>query len=157
MIQLFLMLLRRYFSVEENRFRVRVLHRWDQDEKALQRFWSQVTGIPLTQFYPAQPDRRTRGHPTRRAEYRGVCNVSYCSATLQYTLQAIGESVLNLAAEKGRVVSDDAVPDRVSEPEAPCYRTVYVSPFPEREEIKLVEQTGVEPVASCVPRRRSSN
>ncbi len=114
MITFFLTLLRRYFPVEEKKLRVRIMHRWDQDGEALRRFWSQVTGIPFSQCYATQPDLRTKGHPTRRSDYRGVCDLTYSSTTLQYTLQAIGESVM-----------------------------------------KVVEQEGIEPSASCMPCKRS--
>jgi len=77
MIRLFLLLLRQHFPVDETKFRVRVMHRWDQDGEQLKCFWSEVTGIPLRQFYPAYVDQRTKGKPTQRTDYRGVCCVSY--------------------------------------------------------------------------------
>ena len=156
MIVLFLRLLRDYFVVDERKFRVRIMHRWDQDGEALKRFWSGVAGIALSQFHPSYADARTKGQPTQRAGYQGVCGIEYHSTTLQYTLQAIGESVLNLAAnQEGQASVDDDGSGMLSESEPPCYRTVYDSVFPEREEIKLVEQEGIEPSASSMPSRRS--
>lgn len=98
MIVLFLRLLRDYFSIDERKVRARVMPRWDQDGEALKRFWSNVTSIPLTQFFPAYADARTKGRTTRRPGYHGVCAIHYCSTTLQYQLQAIGESVMRVAA-----------------------------------------------------------
>ena len=92
----------------------RITHRWDQDGETLKRFWSDVTRIPLARFSPPYADRRTKDQPTRRAEYRGVCCVTYLSTTLQYTLQAIGESVLNFTTE------ENSGEDAVCEPNG-CY------------------------------------
>lgn len=156
MIRFFLLLLRRHLSLDEKKFRVRVMHRWDQDEEALQRFWSQETDIPLEQFYPARADSRTKGKPTQRTDYRGICNIMYFSTTLQYTLQAIGDSALNRAiGMEGRVALDDPGSGLLGEPEPPTYDTVYFSAFPERAEIRMVEQEGLEPSASCMPCKRS--
>lgn len=59
----------------------------------------------------------------------------YLSTTLQYTLQAIGESVLTLAAnQEGQASADEDGAGMLGEPEPPCHRSVYFSPFPEREE-----------------------
>lgn len=114
LIRLFLYLLRRYFAIDERKFRCQVIYRYDQSLDQLIRHWSAITSIPSTQFYRSQPDPRTKGKPTLRKDYRGVCYIQYMSTTLQYTLQCLGESV---------------------------------------EE--MVELTGVEPVASAMPSRRS--
>ena len=100
LIQTFLLLLRKYFTIEERKFRIAVLRRWDQNAAELARFWSGITGIPLAQFYHSHADRRTKGIPTLRRNYYGVCYVRYLNTTLQYTLQAIGESVLGHEGEK---------------------------------------------------------
>ena len=156
MIALFLRLLRSYFGVHEYKFRVRVTHRWDQDGDVLKQFWSNVTGIPITQFFRTYADARTKGHATQRPHYRGVCVIQYGSTTLQYTLQAIGESVMNLAAsQESQTRNSNDGSGMLGEPEPPCYRTVYGPVFPERKEIKLVEQEGIEPSASSMPLRRS--
>ena len=97
MIALFLRLLRSYFAVDGKKFRARVMHRWDQNGEMLRQFWSHRTGIPLTQFFASYADARTQGRPTKRLDYRGVCAIHYPSTTLQYQLQAIGESVMRAA------------------------------------------------------------
>lgn len=120
MIVMFLRLLRDHFSINEHKLRVRVTHRWDQDGGALKQFWSHVTGIPVTQFFPAYADARTKGQKTQRPDYRGVCVIGYCSTTLQYQLQAIGESVMHAAASHElRRVGDATI---VAERPAPRYQ-----------------------------------
>lgn len=119
MIQLFLSLFRRYFNVDEQKFRVSVLRRWDQDHAMLEKFWSEVTAIPLAQFYSSKADRRTKGYPTRQPNYHGVCRLQYLSTTLQYELQAIGEGVLNIQCsmpEKKLVEQEGLEPSASSMP-----------------------------------------
>lgn len=110
MIKLFLLLVRRHFRIEERKFRIRIMHRWDQDGLVLQRFWSQETGIPLEQFYATYADKRTKHQPTQRVDYHGVCCVHYPSTTLQYQLQAIGESVLKMVEQEGLEPSASTMP-----------------------------------------------
>lgn len=117
MIEAFLRLLRRHFIVDESKFRVRIMCRWDQDGAKLVRFWSRLTGIPVQQFQRTYRDKRTRAQPTRKREYKGVCALQYLSTDLQYELQVLGEAVLQAT--------------------------------------EMVEQTGIEPVASWMPSRRS--
>ena len=137
MIQAFLTLLRQYYSLQEHKLRIRVMHRWDQDGKALNRYWSGVTRIPLSQFYHSYADQRTKGRPTRKPAYKGVCCVQYGDTDLQYELQAIGEAVL----KSGPVHFSS---------------TVEIRPYILRRKI-MVEQRGIEPRASTLPASRSPN
>jgi hypothetical protein len=111
------------------------MHRCDQDSEPLKLFWSNVTRVPLRQFYPAYADQRTKGKPTRQADYRGVCCIHYASTTLQYTLQAIGESVLDLAgaeAVNGQPIVEEGM---LGESPPPRYHAKSFVPFPERDEL----------------------
>jgi hypothetical protein len=59
MIALFLAFLRRFFTVDESRLRLRLYLHEGLDLDAANTFWSQVTGIPVCQFikpYRAKPD-----------------------------------------------------------------------------------------------------
>ena len=94
MIRTFLTLLRSYYPIDGHRLRVRVMHRWDQDGVALKKYWSHVTNIPIRQFYPSYADKRTKGIPTQKRNYKGVCGVQYGSTDIQYELLAIGGAVL---------------------------------------------------------------
>ncbi|MBN1353617.1 MAG: hypothetical protein JW994_02970 [Candidatus Omnitrophica bacterium] len=93
MIKLFLSLLRKNFSIDEKKFRCRIMHRYDQDGEVLNRHWSKLTGIPLGQFYKDYKDKRTKGRITTNKNYKGICAVQYLSTDLQYELQLIGESI----------------------------------------------------------------
>lgn len=98
-IRCFLNLLRESFDIEEHKLRCRVMYRWDQDIKQLNRYWSKITKIPLKQFLKTTPDKRTKGIPTRKISYKGVCSIQYSSTYLQFQLQAIGEIIIKNGAE----------------------------------------------------------
>jgi len=88
-IRLFLRLLRRCYSINEKKFRCTVQHRADQDAKILKSFWSEVTHIPLDQFYGYKPDRRTIGSPTQKVDYKGVCRIDYLSTAVYNEVRVI--------------------------------------------------------------------
>ena len=96
MIKTFLCLLRNNFPIDEKRIRCRIMHRYDQDDKQLNRYWAHVTQIPLSQFYKHYRDKRTKGSITKKPDYKGVCAVQYNSVDLQYELQLIGESLYSM-------------------------------------------------------------
>lgn len=102
-ISVFLKLLRENFVTDEQKFRCQVWHRCDQSLRALIRYWSEVTSIPVKQFYSSKPDERTRGKPTRKKEYMGVCYIQYLDTTLQFTLQSIGGTLMEKMMEPERV------------------------------------------------------
>jgi hypothetical protein len=89
-ITLFLRLLRSTKSIDESRFRCTVQVRAGQDVKRLECFWSQITEIPLTQFYTARVDIRGGGKVMRKPEYKGVCRLDYLSTVLLYEVLAVG-------------------------------------------------------------------
>lgn len=95
-IKVFLDLLKGNFNIDKNKLRCRIMHRYDQNGKALNKYWSNITKIPLPQFYKDYKDKRTKGKITKKKDYKGVCAVQYNSTDLQYELQLIGESIYSL-------------------------------------------------------------
>lgn len=93
-IRCFVNLLRTSFDIDENKLRCRIMYRCDQDAKELNKYWSDITGIPLSNFYKSKPDERTKGKPTLRKDYKGICAIHYLSTDLQFRLQAIGETII---------------------------------------------------------------
>lgn len=98
-IRCFINLLRTAFNINEDKLRCRIMHRYDQNLKKLNRFWSGVTGIPLQNFYRSRPDGRTKGKATSRKNYKGICAIYYLNTKLQLRLQAIGEEIVKSGAE----------------------------------------------------------
>lgn len=93
MIKLFLKLLKRNFKLDNKKFRCRIMHRWDQEEENLNKYWSRKTGIPLSLFYKSYGDKRTKGIATKKKNYKGICSIKYLDTNIQFELQAIGEAI----------------------------------------------------------------
>jgi hypothetical protein len=81
-IEIFLALLRKTYILDERKLRGRLQCRADQNIIELEKFWSQVSNIPLSQFQKAQIDKRTIGIPTKKPNYKGVFVVEYYSNAL---------------------------------------------------------------------------
>ncbi|TRZ52281.1 hypothetical protein D4R99_02985 [bacterium] len=89
-IRLFLLLLRYVFKVDENKFRCTLQGREDQKIKKLEMFWSEVTSIPISQFYTARIDSRSKGKVSKKPDYKGVCRVDYLSAGVFHEIMVVG-------------------------------------------------------------------
>ncbi|MFA5926198.1 MAG: hypothetical protein WC831_04670 [Parcubacteria group bacterium] len=92
-IKLFLNLLRRCYDIDEKKFRCTLQCRADQNVKKLEIFWSHATGISAGQFYKAQIDPRTKGKPSKKLDYKGVCRIDYFSAEILIELLQIPEII----------------------------------------------------------------
>ena len=90
-IKLFLFHLRQCFEIDEKKFRCTVQCRDDQNILELEKYWVEVTDIPLPQFYKASIDPRTIGKPSRKPNYKGVCRLEYMSADIYHRLMKIAE------------------------------------------------------------------
>ena len=69
-ITLFTKLLGKCFPIDYQKIRCTVQCRADQNTSKLTSFWSKHTGIPISQFYRAQIDKRTIGKPTKKPNYK---------------------------------------------------------------------------------------
>ena len=92
-IDLFLHLLRYCYDINESKFRCTLQCRADQNIKRLEKFWSQITKIPLSQFYKARVDPRTIGKPSKKLDYKGVCRIDYFSAELFIEIKQIAKII----------------------------------------------------------------
>ena len=98
-IRLFLSLLRYCYNIDENKFRCTLQCRADQNIPKLEKFWSQVTKIPLSQFYKARIDPRTIGRPSKNPDYKGVCRIDYFSGDIFMELKQIIAVILGPVAQ----------------------------------------------------------
>lgn len=94
-IKIFLHLLRTVYSTDEQKFRVTVQCRADQDIEELSNYWQVITGISRNQFYKPQIDKRTIGKPTKKSGYKGVCRINYLSAAVDHELQFVAKMLEN--------------------------------------------------------------
>ncbi|MBU4251392.1 MAG: hypothetical protein KKC39_08200 [Candidatus Omnitrophica bacterium] len=93
-ISFFINALRRYYEIDENKLRFSIGYRWDQNFQKLKNYWSKITKIPKSKCLNSIPDMRTKGKPTLKKNYMGICRIVYYNATLQFELQSIGETVI---------------------------------------------------------------
>lgn len=92
-IELYLSLLRKCYIIDESKFRCTLQCRADQNIPQLEKFWSKITGVPLSQFYKARIDPRTIGKKSRKSGYKGVCRIDYFSAEIYTEIEKIIEVV----------------------------------------------------------------
>ena len=95
----FLSLLRKYYNIDENKLRFSIAYRYDQNYDDLRKYWSKLTGIPESRCFRSKPDMRTKGKPTLKKNYMGICRIIYYSTSLQFELQSIGEAIIRSGAE----------------------------------------------------------
>ncbi|MFH1281677.1 MAG: hypothetical protein ABIH91_03060 [Candidatus Omnitrophota bacterium] len=93
-ISFFINALRRYYKIDENKLRFSIGYRWDQNFRKLKNYWSKITKIPKSKCLNSIPDIRTKGKPTLKKNYMGICRIVYYNATLQFELQSIGETII---------------------------------------------------------------
>lgn len=94
-VTLFIELLDKCFHINRQKIRCTVQCRADQNALQLIRFWAGHTGIPVSQFYKSQIDKRTIGKPTRKSNYHGVLNVYYADKKIQLELESLADLVYN--------------------------------------------------------------
>lgn len=91
MIRLFMCLFRNCFEIKREKLRGELQCRADQNTRALVKFWSKVSGIPLSKFYQPRIDKRTIDKPTMEKDYKGVFVINYFDVDVQVELQFLGE------------------------------------------------------------------
>jgi hypothetical protein len=92
-IRTWMSLLRRNFEIDEGKFRCRLTISVGMDEEGVKQFWSEITGVPTSQFTRSTVDRRVSKRP--REGYRGVCAVHYFSLEVRRYLDALAQGVID--------------------------------------------------------------
>lgn len=93
-IQLYIRLLKTCYGITMNQLKCRVSYRADQDIRVLEKYWSEIAGVPLENFYKTKPDPRTIGKPTKQTGYKGVCVVHSGNTKIQHELEIIPRILL---------------------------------------------------------------
>src|ERR687891_2661658 len=100
MVRFFCAWLRHFFAVDENRLRVRIdLHK-GLDLEAAERFWSQLTGVPVSQFRkgyraPADPSIRHNKHE------HGCVYVNYSCSRAHRQIMGLVRALLSSSCYSG--------------------------------------------------------
>lgn len=87
MIATYIKLFRMSFSLDESKFRALVhIHEY-HNETEIKKYWSEITGIPLSQFTKSYLKPHTK--KTVRTGYRGTLRVAYADTKIVDELKAI--------------------------------------------------------------------
>jgi hypothetical protein len=93
MIRAYLNLLRKGFMIDERKLRVNIhLHHYHEDLEQ-KRFWSEVTGIPLSQFNKSYIKPHTQKRI--RENYPGCVRICYYSADTARKIKALYQEFIN--------------------------------------------------------------
>lgn len=93
---LFIEMLKYCFDFDVNKIRCTVQCRADQDTKALESYWQEITGIPPKYFYKTRIDPRTIGKPTNKSNYKGVLKIDYLNKKIQIELESLSSLIYNI-------------------------------------------------------------
>lgn len=93
-IRLYIKLLGACYGKTAREMKCRISYRADQDIRYLEKYWSEITSIPLANFYKTKPDPRTIGRPTKNIEYKGVCVIMSAGTEIQLELASIAKMIL---------------------------------------------------------------
>ena len=93
-IRLYISLLEKCYGILPTKLCCRISFRADQDLSQLQKYWAQITSIPLKNFYKSIPDPRTKGKPTKKRDYKGVAVISCAGTHIQLELEMIPKIIL---------------------------------------------------------------
>ncbi len=100
LILLFVMWLRRFFDVDESKFRIKLYLHEGLDVDAAIAFWSELTGIPADQFH--KPYRAIADESIRRTKHvMGCPGVAYHSTVYLRRVMGLIEAVTSIAAIPG--------------------------------------------------------
>jgi hypothetical protein len=100
MVRFFCAWLRRFFDVDESRLRVRVYLHQGLDLDAAQRYWSEVTAVPLDQF--RKPYRAVADPTIRRNKHEfGCVYVDYSCTTTHRRIMGLVRALLSSNAFPG--------------------------------------------------------
>ena len=94
-IIIFLQLLKKCFPFHIEKLRATVQCRADQDAITLKNFWQKTTRIPEHLFYKPLIDPRTKGKPTKKANYHGVLRIDYFDTKVQLELESLSDLIYN--------------------------------------------------------------
>lgn len=86
---LFMTLLRKTYSVQENKIRIRIHVHYYHEQKSIRTFWSKTLSVPKSQFGKIYVKKRGR-HKRFRKNSKGICYFSYGDSKIREELLGLG-------------------------------------------------------------------
>ena len=90
-LKTFLDFLRNDIGVDEGKLKVQIQIHADNNLRESERYWSKITGVPVSRFHKTI----VRPLGKKHGRTRGTCKVRYTSKAVYLKLQTLFESVLN--------------------------------------------------------------
>lgn len=91
-IRYWLHLLRTGFTIDESKFRLRIMIRADQDSEAIRDYWIEVTNI--ARCMAVYTDLRSVGKSPTYPNYKGVCTILYNDISIRRYLDAVAHGLM---------------------------------------------------------------
>ncbi|MBI2624780.1 MAG: hypothetical protein HYW70_00355 [Candidatus Nealsonbacteria bacterium] len=93
-VLLYISLLEKCYKIKPSQLKCRISYRADQNIHKLEKYWSNITGVPKENFYKTKPDPRTKGKKTKNNDYKGVCVITCAGSHIQLELEEIAKLLL---------------------------------------------------------------
>lgn len=90
LLNLYITLLRRCFTIEEQKFWVRLHLHYYHKIKSTRRYWADILGISESRFAHIYIKKRSR-HKRFRKNFKGICFVTYNDSSIRKDLMALGQ------------------------------------------------------------------
>lgn len=92
LIKTFVYLFRKSFNLDERKFRV-LMHLHDYHDECIQKkFWSKITGVPISQFLKTYNKVNTGVY--KKENYQGCIQIRYRDVTIGRKLQAVAKTFM---------------------------------------------------------------
>lgn len=93
MLSVYMNLLGTCYGIHKSQMKARIQLRYDQEPDQARQYWMQQLGINNEDFYKEYKDLRTKGNPTTKDNYYGVCSLTCAGSDIQLELQAIADII----------------------------------------------------------------
>ena len=110
MVHFMMFWFREFCNVSEDKFKARLHIHSGQDEQSMKRFWSKVTGLPLSQFGKSYVKKEGTGH-RKNILYQGTIQVTICNKNLLHKIQGWIEGFVRKSSEASLRSSIGRAPD----------------------------------------------
>ena len=101
LVKTFFELLRKGFELDETKLRVHLQLHTTHNKRVLTRFWSQLLGVSIKQFY--KPTITFPTNRMKRRNYKGTCTIKYFDVKLLLQITGIFEAFGEKIWKGGRV------------------------------------------------------
>lgn len=92
MVDLFVTLLRNCYKPDEAKFYMYLQLHYYHPIRESKKFWSELTGVPISQFHATIMKKRSRKKRFRK-NFMGICSIGHSSSTIRKEIMAIAYAI----------------------------------------------------------------